>query len=87
MSIFKNCFSRQLKWLRFSLQVLIQLLYRLCCVFGSVRKDCMHWYSSLSSFMCYSVPNLGLGGDLSVFKAFDMLSRVRLIHEQLRVFI
>lgn len=53
----------------------------------SQERLCMRWYSNLSCYMCYSVPNLGLGGELSVFKASDMLSRVRSIHEQLRVLI
>lgn len=53
----------------------------------SQERLCMHWYSNLSCFICHSVPNLRLGSELSVFKAFDMLSRVRPIQEQLRVFI
>lgn len=47
MLISKNCFSRQLKWSQFSLQVLIQLLWVILQFHFSQERLCMPWYSDL----------------------------------------
>lgn len=55
---------------KFSLQVFTQLLWVICYDLFSYESPC-HGIQICPA--CHPVARLGLGGDLSLFKAFDKL--------------